>query len=186
MEPTEPAQSTLPAQPAEDDEAFHVVYLGLGSNQGDRDALLRAALDRLRPYVAVERLSSVYDTAPLLVTEQPRFHNLVAAGRTSLAPIALLRAVKQIERALGRMPGPRYGPRPIDIDLLFYDDLVLHSAELTLPHPRIAERAFVLAPLAEIAPHLRHPTLGSTAAELAAALAGEDVRDLGPLLQVES
>jgi 2-amino-4-hydroxy-6-hydroxymethyldihydropteridine diphosphokinase len=182
VESIEPAQ---PANPAKEDEAFHVVYLGLGSNQGDRDALLRAALDRLRPYVTVERLSSVYDTAPLLVTEQPRFHNLVAAGRTSLTPLALLRAAKQIERALGRVPGPRYGPRPIDIDLLFYDDLVLHSAELTLPHPRVAERAFVLAPLAEIAPDLRHPTLSNTAAELAAALAGADVRALGPLLPAE-
>lgn len=159
-----------------------MVYLGLGSNQGDRDALLRAALDRLRPYVTLERLSSVYDTAPLLVTDQPRFHNVVAAGRTRLAPLALLRAAKQIERALGRVSGPRYGPRPIDIDLLFYDDLVLRSDELTLPHPGIAERAFVLAPLAQIAPNLRHPTLGSTAQELAAALAGADVRDLGPLL----
>ena len=161
----------------------HVVYLGLGSNQGDRDMLLRAALERLpRAGVAVERVSAVFDTAPMLVTEQPRFHNLVAAGRTPLTPLALLRAVKAIERGLGRVTGPRYGPRPIDIDVLLYDDLVLESAELSVPHPRIAERAFVLAPLAEIAPELRLPTLGRTATELASALAGADVRRLGPLL----
>lgn len=162
-----------------------LVYLGLGSNLGDRDAMLRAAVARLRAVVAVSHVSSVYDTAPLLVTDQPRFHNAAIAGATALEPLELLRAAKAIERELGRVPGGvRYGPRAIDIDLLFYGDLSLHSDELTLPHPRIAERAFVLAPLAEIAPGRTLPGLGATAAELLSRLDAPnaaDVQRLGPL-----
>ena len=162
-------------------EQTHMVYLGLGSNLGDRDANLRRALAALPPAVLVEHISSVYDTAPLLVTLQPRFHNLVCAGHTVLEPQALLRTLKRIEMEIGRTPGPRYGPRVLDIDILFYDDLVLAAPELTVPHPRMAERAFVLAPLAEIAPHVRHPALGAEVAELLAALADADVRCIGAL-----
>lgn len=161
----------------------HSVYLGLGSNLGDRDALLRAALRALAPVVDVTRVSSVYDTAPMHVTDQPRFHNVVAAGRTQLDPAALLREAKRVESELGRAPGPRYGPRPIDVDILLYDDTTVDTADLTIPHPRIAERGFVLAPLAEIAPNLIHPTLGVTAAELAQQLGPSDVRPLGPLFE---
>lgn len=161
--------------------AGHEVYLGLGGNLGDRDALLRAAVERLRAAVTVTAASSIYDTEPLLVTDQPRFHNVVLAGTTALDPLALLRAAKAIERELGRVPGPRYGPRSIDIDLLFYDDLRLHGDELTLPHPRIAERAFVLAPLAEIAPGRALPVLGATPEALLRALGAADVQRLGPL-----
>lgn len=163
---------------------FHEVILGLGGNLGDRDALLRTAVARLRAIVTVTAISSVYDTAPLLVTDQPRFHNIVLAGTTALAPLELLHAVKAIERELGREPGPRYGPRAIDIDLLFYDDLSLHADELTLPHPRIAERAFVLAPLAEIVPGRPLPVLGATPEELLRALGtlgAADIKRLGPL-----
>lgn len=159
----------------------HLVYLGLGSNLGDRDAALRGAVARLSAVVAVSRVSSVYDTAPLLVANQPRFHNAAIAGTTALAPLELLRAAKAIERDLGRVPGVRYGPRAIDVDLLFYDDLSLRSAELALPHPRIAERAFVLAPLAEIAPGWALPVLGASPEELLRALGAADVRRLGPL-----
>lgn len=159
----------------------HSVYLGLGSNISDRDAHLAAALDALAPILTIERVSSVYDTAPMLVTDQPRFHNLALAATTDLSPQELLHSVKAIERALGRTDGPRYGPRVIDIDLLFYDQLILHTDELTIPHPRLAERAFVLAPLAEIAPTLTHPALGETAAEMLRRVAGSDVRRLGPL-----
>ncbi len=159
----------------------HQVYLGLGSNLGDRDAQLREALAAIAPDVVVKRVSSVYDTEPMLVEDQPRFHNLVCAGETRLDPIALLRLVKQVEQALGRTPGPRFGPRAIDIDVLLYDDLVLESDELIVPHPRLAERAFVLVPLAEIAPDLRHPVLGTAMSKLAQAVTPADVRALGPL-----
>jgi 2-amino-4-hydroxy-6-hydroxymethyldihydropteridine diphosphokinase len=174
------------AAPGSSQEAVaHTVSLGLGSNLGDRDGLLRAAVERLREVVAVTRVSSIYDTAPLLLTDQPRFHNAVLAGTTALEPMGLLRAAQAIERELGRVPSVRYGPRSIDIDLLFYDDLDLHDLhgadELTLPHPRIAERAFVLAPLAEIAPGRALPVLGTTPEVLLSALGAADVRRLGPL-----
>lgn len=176
------------APAARADLPSHTVYLGLGSNLGDRDAMLRAAVASLRPVVTVARGSSIYDTAPLLVADQPRFHNAVVAGTTTLVPLELLWAVKAIERELGRVPSVRYGPRAIDIDVLLYDDLSLTSDELTLPHPRIAERAFVLAPLAEIAPGWRLPVLGATPEQLLAALeapGAADVRRLGPLFLPE-
>jgi len=160
----------------------HLVYLGLGSNMGDRDALLRAALARLSDVVRVTRVSSVWDTAPMLVTDQPRFHNAVAEGWTRLDPLALLRAIKRIERELGRVPGPRYGPRPVDIDILLYDDLMLETPELTIPHARLAERAFALAPLAEIAPHAWHPGLKREAKDLANAAPQGDIRRIAPPL----
>jgi 2-amino-4-hydroxy-6-hydroxymethyldihydropteridine diphosphokinase len=160
----------------------HLVYLGLGSNLGDRDVTLRAAVERLAPAVRVTRVSSVWDTAPLLVEDQPRFHNAAAVGVTRLEPLALLHELKRIETALGRIPGPRYGPRPVDIDILLYDDLILTSPELTIPHPGLAERAFALAPLAEIAPTAWVPTFQCDVQTLAAAAPANDVRRLRPLL----
>ncbi len=171
-------------------KAPHTVYLGLGANLGDRDAHLRAALSALAHKDAetgyttahIERVSSVYDTAPMLVEAQPRFHNIACTGQTWLKPFPLLHALKRIEAALGRAPeGMRYGPRVIDIDILLYDDLILRTPELTIPHERLAERGFVLAPLAEIAPNLIHPILGRTMQSLAAAVAGQDVRRMGSL-----
>lgn len=164
------------------DNAERLVYLGLGSNLGDRDALLRAALDRLAPAVRVTRVSSVWDTAPLLVTDQPRFHNAVAEGWTRLEPLELLRAIKRIEEDLGRVPGPRYGPRPVDIDILLYEDLMLETPELTIPHPQLAVRAFALEPLAEIAPRAWHPALQRDARTLVEQAPPADVHRLGPLL----
>lgn len=162
---------------------MHTVYLGLGSNLNDRAATLRAAVAALAPQVAVRSISSAYDTAPMLVEDQPRFLNAAVSGTTQLEPPALLAFVKSIETALGRVPGRRYGPRMVDIDLLLVDDLILATPELTLPHPRLAERAFALVPLAEIAPGLRHPALGRTIVELAADVAGSgDVQLIGPLV----
>ena len=160
---------------------LHHVFLGLGSNIANRDAHLADALRALDSLVTIERVSSVYDTAPMDYTDQPRFHNLAVQGTTTLSPLDLLHGVKAIERALGRAPGLRYGPRVIDIDLLFYDQLVLRADELILPHPRLPERAFVLAPLAEIAPALIHPELGESILDLLRRVAGSDVRRLGPL-----
>jgi 2-amino-4-hydroxy-6-hydroxymethyldihydropteridine diphosphokinase len=157
------------------------VYLGLGSNLGDRDAHLRAAISKLAEFVQIERVSSVYETDPLLVENQPLFHNLACMGQTSLDPFSLLRALKRIESDLGRVPGRRYGPRVIDIDILLLDDLVLTTPELTIPHPGILERAFVLIPLAEIAPSQRHPVAGRTIAELALGLDASGVRLQGAL-----
>jgi len=164
------------------DAPEHLVYLGLGSNLGDQDALLREGLTRLAADVRITRSSSVWDTAPLLVEDQPRFHNIVVEGWTRLDPFALLRAAKRIERELGRTPGPRYGPRPIDIDILLYDDLVLDTPELTIPHAQLANRAFALVPLAEIAPHAWHPALCREAQALAEAAPSGDVRRVAPPL----
>lgn len=167
-----------------DESIAQRVFLGLGSNLGDRDANLRRAVEALAPEVAVVQLSAVYDTAPVLVTEQPRFHNIAALCATALTPHSLLGYVKRIEANLGRVQSIRYGPRLIDVDILLYGQIVLETEDLTIPHPRLAERGFVLAPLAEIAPGLRHPVLGATIQQLASAVAGQDVRAIGPLFDV--
>ncbi len=133
------------------------VYMALGSNMGDRRANLIEAISQLRQHVHVEQTSSIYETEPAYKTDQPRFYNMVLRGTTTLAPHELLRFLKRIERRLGRAYTVRYGPRPIDLDILLYDDLQLEDPELTIPHPHIAERAFVLQPLAEIAPNLVIP-----------------------------
>jgi 2-amino-4-hydroxy-6-hydroxymethyldihydropteridine diphosphokinase len=160
---------------------WHSIFLGLGSNLGDRRRHLQEAVRLLEEQVEALHVSSVYDTAPMLVTDQPRFLNMVCSARTALSPEELLTRLKFIEGALGRIIGPRYGPRVIDIDLLLYDDLVFASPTLTVPHPRILERAFVLVPLAEIAPAQEHPVAHRTIASLANDCRGTDVVKLGPL-----
>ena len=155
-----------------------LVFLGLGSNLGDRLAHLRAALKALEPAYHIERLSSVYETAPQLVTDQPAFYNLVCAGRTSLTPADMLRFLKELEARLGRQWRYRYGPREIDLDILLYGDLIMETEDLTIPHPRLAERAFVLVPLAEIAPDLLHPVLKRPIRELAAQVSEQPVKRL--------
>lgn len=145
---------------------WHTVYLALGGNLGDRRANLVTALRRLGSGVELQEFSALYETPPWGITEQPAFYNLVVRGETLLEPEALLGFVKEIEVALGRQPTVRYGPRPIDIDILLYDDWVWESETLTIPHPGLATRAFVLVPLADIDPAVVHPGVGETVAAL--------------------
>lgn len=141
------------------------VVIALGSNLGDRIGHLRSAVDALGGVgVTVSRVSSIWETAPV-PADQPVFLNAVIAGMTELKPAALLAALKQIEHDLGRRPGRRWGPRPIDLDILFYGDEAMSTAELTIPHERIAERSFVLAPLEEVVSGTL-PVIGRSAAEL--------------------
>jgi len=142
------------------------VYLGLGSNMGNRQGNLDEALDLLSQRLRVGQVSSIYDTEPVGNVDQSRFLNLVCQVYTTLAPIGLLALAKGFELKLGRVPDKSNAPRPIDIDILFYGDQVIEIPELVIPHPRLIERAFVLTPLAEIAPDLVHPVSGKTIREL--------------------
>lgn len=147
------------------------VYLGLGSNLGDRLALLRAAVAELGGLGRVEATSSVYETEPWGDPDQPAYLNACCRLETALSPQALHAAAKQIERKLGRQPSTRrWGPRPIDIDLLVYDARVVQTPELQIPHPRLNERAFVLVPLAELAAELHVPGLAGSVADRLKAL----------------
>lgn len=146
--------------------AYHIVYLALGGNLGNRLENLRLARESLAPAVTRMEASKIYETPPWGFTDQPAFLNQVVRGETQLSPLELLTFLKGIETRLGRTATFRYGPRPIDMDILFYDDLVLEGDHLTLPHPRLAERGFVLVPLADLAPDLVHPVLGKTISEL--------------------
>ncbi|MGH2390529.1 MAG: 2-amino-4-hydroxy-6-hydroxymethyldihydropteridine diphosphokinase [Chloroflexota bacterium] len=162
-----------------------IVYLGLGANLGDRAAALGAALDLLRAshQVTVHAVSSLYETAPMYVTDQPAFLNAAARIKTPLAPEALLDLLKQVEVTRGRIARYRYGPREVDLDILLYADLVLDTTRLTIPHKGLAERAFVLVPLAELAPSLIIPGTDRTIESLLAAVSQSGavrfVRDAG-------
>ena len=139
---------------------YETVYLGLGTNVGERRANLRGALDHLNQLVTITKVSSIYETDPVGYVDQPRFWNIVVQAASSLPPLALLEHLIAIEKQMGRERTFRNAPRIIDIDILLYDDVVLNEPGLELPHPRMTERAFVLAPLVEIAPHLADPLTG--------------------------
>jgi 2-amino-4-hydroxy-6-hydroxymethyldihydropteridine diphosphokinase len=157
------------------------IAIALGSNLGDRAGNLRAALRALADEgVTVGRVSSIWETAPV-PADQPAFLNAAVAAETRLEPHDLLRALKRIEWAMGRRPARRWGPRPLDLDLLLYDDERVDTADLTVPHPRIAERGFVLAPLAEVWPGPL-PVLGETALNLLARTGDEGLTRTGARL----
>jgi 2-amino-4-hydroxy-6-hydroxymethyldihydropteridine diphosphokinase len=156
-----------------------IVTLALGTNLGDRPANLRAAIDSFPPAVIVLVESPVYETPPWGVIDQPAFLNMAVRGETALPPLELLRRLKGLEAELGRRPGVRWGPRLIDIDILFYDDLVIDQPGLTVPHPRLHERAFVLVPLSDLAPDLVHPLLRKSVRELLAGVDAQGVKRYG-------
>jgi 2-amino-4-hydroxy-6-hydroxymethyldihydropteridine diphosphokinase len=141
-------------------------YLGLGSNLGDRQANLDQALEFLGQRLRIKKVSSIYDSEPVGNIEQPRFLNLVCEVVTNLPPKGLLALAKGIENKLGRIGGRSGAPRTIDIDILLYGNEVMNTPELTIPHPRMTKRAFVLVPLVEIAPDVVHPVTGQTAKEM--------------------
>jgi 2-amino-4-hydroxy-6-hydroxymethyldihydropteridine diphosphokinase len=160
-------------------------FLGLGSNVGDREAMLQEAIGRLHaPDLRLKKISSVYETAPRDFRAQPPFLNVAVEAETGLLPLQLLSRIDKIEREMGRRRGVPKGPRTIDIDILLYGNSVLQTARLEIPHPRLAERRFALEPLAEIAPDVRHPQLRRTMRDLFAATANQDARKTSITLRI--
>ena len=153
------------------------IYLGLGSNLGDRERMLQSAIEKLHDTgLHIRRISSVYETEPQGQANQRWFLNLVVEAETELFPRQLLARIGKIEQQLGRRRTAVNGPRTIDIDILFYGSFVVDTPELTVPHPRVAERRFVLAPMVELAPEMRDPVTQRTMRELLGAVAGQTVR----------
>ena len=155
-------------------DSIHTAYVALGSNLGDKEANLRRALELLQQRgVEVVKTSSFICTEPYGVTDQPQFLNGVCEVRTSLVPLALLHTLLEIEQEMGRVRLRHWGERNIDLDLLLYEDVVMDTPQLKLPHPDMQNRDFVLLPLAEIAPELVHPTLQKTISELVICLSAK-------------
>jgi 2-amino-4-hydroxy-6-hydroxymethyldihydropteridine diphosphokinase len=144
----------------------HIAYLALGTNLGDRLDNLRTAIAALAPEIDTLDESRVYETEPWGYADQPPFLNMALRAATELSPRGLLGRLKSLEATLGRIPTFRNGPRLIDLDILFYDDLILETPPLIIPHPRLHARAFVLVPLAEIAPRFVHPVLAFSVEQL--------------------
>src|SRR2546426_11378917 len=184
LDTTEASASPLFPHNGQTAVATHTIYLALGSNMGDRRGNLAAALQQLREVMEISAISSIYETEPVGYLEQARFLNMVCSGKTGFSAQELLKRVKEIEKSLGLQTTFRNGPRPIDIDILFYDDLRVTQDDLTVPHPRMAERAFVLVPLAEIAPDKVDPASGQKVQELLASIPQEGVKKLAPSLRI--
>lgn len=144
-----------------------IVYIGIGSNLGDREEnCLRAVKLLNEAGIVIRKRSSLYETEPWGVKDQPRFINMAIEVKTEITPLKLLELLKQIESQMGREDSVRWGPRIIDLDMLFYDDLVMDTPDLKIPHPLLHKRDFVLKPLSEIASEKVHPVLGKTVKEL--------------------
>lgn len=152
-----------------------IAYLSLGANLGQRQEQLRAALDRLAVLGRVIATSSLYETQPVGVPDQPWFLNCAVAVETNLSPERVLDSTLAIERAMGRERTRKKGPRNIDIDIVLFDQRIVDSPRLMIPHPAMHQRRFVLAPLAEIAPQARHPVLKKTVGELLAELSDREI-----------
>ncbi|MCC6502162.1 MAG: 2-amino-4-hydroxy-6-hydroxymethyldihydropteridine diphosphokinase [Deltaproteobacteria bacterium] len=159
-----------------------IAYIAIGSNLGDRIANVKKAVLRAADEVkaTLVLLSSFYETEPWGMKEQGAFVNAVMGVETELTPAALLAHLKSVEAGMGRQETERWGPRTIDLDIIFYGDLVVGEDGLTIPHPSAHERAFVMVPLAEIAPEFKHPVLGRTVSEIAGSLDKTGVRKMEP------
>lgn len=142
------------------------VYIALGSNLGDRKKLLKDALEEIQDFASLEKQSRIIETEPIGYKNQPKFLNMVAEISTDLSPIELIFRLQEIEHKMGRKREIENGPRTIDLDILLYNDKIVNQPNLQIPHPRMHQREFVLAPLAEIAPEAKHPKLHKTISQL--------------------
>lgn len=163
------------------------LFLGLGSNLGDRSGNLQEAIKALQARgIQPKTLSCVYETEPVGVLKQPKFLNAVCQAATALDPYEVLAAAKEVEALMGRHTTCRGGPRTIDIDILMYDELVMETEDLVIPHPRLHQRAFVLVPLADIAPDLVHPVLKTTVRQLLDQVQGKEGVNLQGILEPDT
>lgn len=158
----------------------NLVYLSLGTNLGSRQRNLQTAVDALGEVAAIEAISPIYETAPWGLEDQPDYLNICLEARTLLDPQNLLAACKDIERQIGRTPGPKWGPRIIDIDLIYFNDLIVKDRQLNIPHQEIDQRAFVLVPLLDIAPELVDPLSRKSVREMVSQIDTSTVEKLGP------
>lgn len=158
----------------------NLIFIGLGSNLGNRQEALRLAIESLQPEILPLASSHVYETPPWGYADQPAFLNQVIKAQTNLSPFATLKKLKQIEKDLGRKPNFRYGPRNIDLDILFYNDEIIETEQLTIPHPELIRRAFVLIPLLDIAPDMLHPVEKLSIKKLSEKIDSKNIQPIKP------